>query len=591
MRGAAASAPPAPAGRAHARSIRACANAKQITYDDGARRQLMAGIDKVVDAVASTIGPRGRNVVIEQDYGVPLVINDGVSIARAIDLEDPVENAGAQLVKEVAGRTNDSAGDGTTTASVLARAMARAGVKAVSSGANPILVKKGIYATCDMVIDKLKGLARPVSGREDILNVAAISAGNDLEVGGMIADALDRVGADGVLSIETSSSFETVVEVQEGMEIDRGFISPQFMTNQERSLCEYENARVLVTDQKIEAVADLIPVLEACTKAGVPLLIVAEDVTGDALATLVVNKVRGIVQACAIKAPGFGERRKALLQDIAIVTGAEFIAKDLAMNLADVELDQLGTCRRVTVAQSATILLADAASRDDIEARVAQLKKELSQTDSVYDTEKLSERIARLAGGVAVIKVGGFTEAEVEDRKLRVEDAKNATFAAVEEGIVSGGGAAHLHLSEFVTKEWKATLESDEERIGADIVAEALRAPQRQIAENSGFEGDVVVEAVLGTPFEHGWNAMTGEYGDLIAAGVIDPAKVTRSGIQNAASVAGIMLTTEAVIVEAAEEDEQSLLLDTLLGKNKKKTGGTLEGGLTRDGMPQGMSI
>jgi len=474
---------------------------------------------------------------------------------------------------------------------VLARAMARAGVKAVSSGANPILVKKGIYATCDMVIDKLKGLARPVSGREDILNVAAISAGNDLEVGGMIADALDRVGADGVLSIETSSSFETVVEVQEGMEIDRGFISPQFMTNQERSLCEYENARVLVTDQKIEAVADLIPVLEACTKAGVPLLIVAEDVTGDALATLVVNKVRGIVQACAIKAPGFGERRKALLQDIAIVTGAEFIAKDLAMNLADVELDQLGTCRRVTVAQSATILLADAASRDDIEARVAQLKKELSQTDSVYDTEKLSERIARLAGGVAVIKVGGFTEAEVEDRKLRVEDAKNATFAAVEEGIVSGGGAAHLHLSEFVTKEWKATLESDEERIGADIVAEALRAPQRQIAENSGFEGDVVVEAVLGTPFEHGWNAMTGEYGDLIAAGVIDPAKVTRSGIQNAASVAGIMLTTEAVIVEAAEEDEQSLLLDTLLGKNKKKTGGTLEGGLTRDGMPQGMSI
>ena len=559
---------------------------KTIYFDDESRMRLLRGIDQVVDAVAATIGPRGRQVVLEQAYGVPQVINDGVSIARAIDLEDPVENAGAQLVKEVAGRTNDAAGDGTTTASVLARAMTRAGIKAVSSGANAMVVKKGIDKACSHVVAELAKQARPVKGREDIKNVATISAGNDESVGEMIADALDKVGADGVLSIETSSSFETTIEVQEGMEIDRGYISPQFMTNTERSLCVFDNCRVLVTDQKIESVADLVPVLEATTKANVPLLIIAEDVTGDALATLVVNKIRGIINVCAIKAPGFGERRKALLQDIAIVTGAEFIAKDLAMPLNATTMDQLGTARKAVIAQGLTTLIADQATRDEIEMRVAQLKKELSETDSLYDTEKLSERIAKLAGGVAVIKVGGFTEAEVEDKKLRVEDAKNATFAAVEEGIVPGGGAAHLHLSESLDT-LIPTL-SPEEKLGAEIVREALYAPCKQIADNAGVDGDVVVEKLLGQTFNMGYNAMTDVYEDLLEAGVIDPAKVTRSGIMNACSIAGILLTTQAVMVAADPEEEEEKVE---MAKKTRKARRKENLGFTKSGMPAGMTI
>ena len=547
------------------------ADAKDIVFDNDSRRKMQKGINKVADAVAITLGPRGRNVVLEQDYGVPQVINDGVSIARAIELADPVENAGAQLIKEVAGRTNDAAGDGTTTATVLAREMIHFGLQAVTSGANPISIKKGIDKTTAFLMEKLLENSRPVKGSNDILAVASISAGNDEEIGRMIADALDKVGADGVLAIESGQGLETTVDVQEGMEIDRGDISPQFVTNNERLLTEFDNCLVLITDQKIEQVKDLVPVLEQVTRANKPLLIIAEDVSGEALATLVVNKLRGIVSVCAIKAPGFGERRKSLLQDIAIVTGAEFIAKDLGMKVEETSLDMLGTARKATIANTTCTLIADAANKDEISARIRQIKKELAETDSVYDTEKLSERIAKLAGGVAVIKVGAATETELEDRKLRIEDAKNATFAAVEEGIVPGGGTALLHLSEFVPA-FKETLTHPEEILGADIVMKALRAPCRRIAENSGVEGEVIVQKVLGQPFEVGYNAMYDRVENLIESGVLDPTKVTRSGLSNAASIAGIMLTTQAVMTEKPE--------------NRGKAPGGMAGG-----MPAGMTM
>lgn len=548
-------------------------DAKDLVFDVESRRRLQDGINKVVDAVGATLGPRGRNVVLEQSYGMPQVINDGVTIARGIELEDPLENAGAQLVKEVAGRTNDAAGDGTTTAAVLAREMIHYGLQAVTAGANPISIKKGIDKTVEFLAAKLRENAKPVQGREDIRNVASISAGNDDTIGEMVAEALDKVGADGVLSIETSNTTETSVEVQEGMEIDRGYISPQFITNSERMVCEFENAKVLVTDLKIENARTLIGILEQVMKLNQQILLIAEDVTGEALATLVVNKMRGVVNVCAIKAPGFGERRKSLLQDVAIVTGAEFIAKDLGMTVEDATVEQLGTARKVTVKNNTCTVIADAASREEIDLRLAQLKKELAETDSTYDTEKLSERIAKLSGGVAVIKVGAATEAELEDRKLRVEDAKNATFAAVEDGIVPGGGAAHLHLSELVPG-FRETLDDEEERQGADIVMKALSAPLRQLAENAGHEGEVVVDKVYGKPFEFGFDAMTDEYKNLMEAGIIDPAKVTLSGLTNAAGIAGIMLTTQAVLVEKKTAKQE-----------------VPPGGMGPGGMPAGMTI
>ena len=520
----------------------------------------------------------GRNVVLEQSYGVPQVINDGVSIARAIELEDPVENAGAQLIKEVAGRTNDAAGDGTTTASVLAREMIHFGLQVVTAGANPVSVKKGIDKTCEFLVGKLRALAKPVQGSADIRSVASISAGNDAAIGDLIAQALETVGADGVLTIESSNGLETTVEVQEGMQIDRGYASPQFVTNPEKLLVEFDNPRILITDHKIESIKEILPLLEQVTRVNQPLLIIAEDVTGEALATLVVNKLRGIVSVCAVKAPGFGERRKSLLQDIAIVTGAEYVAKDLGMKVETTTLDQLGVARKVTCANVWTTIIADSANKEEIDLRVAQIKKELAETDSIYDTEKLSERVAKLAGGVAVIKVGAATETELEDRKLRVEDAKNATFAAVEEGIVPGGGAALLHLAELVP-EFRASLTDPEEKLGADIVMKALKAPARLIAANAGVEGDVIVEKLAGTAFEMGYNAMTGKVEDLIAAGVLDPAKVTRSGLTNACGIAGIMLTTQAVMVE----------------KVKPRGGGGGGGGgnpgYSPSGMPAGMTI
>jgi chaperonin GroL len=531
--------------------------AKEIAFDQHSRRALQAGIDKLADAVGLTLGPRGRNVVLDE-FGTPKVVNDGVTIARAIELPDAMENAGAALIREVASKTNDSAGDGTTTASVLAREIIKLGLLSVTSGANPVSVKKGIDKTVIALIEELEKRSRPIKGRDDIKAIATISAGNDDIIGSMVADAIDKVGPDGVLSIESSSSFETTVDVEEGMEIDRGYISPQFVTNPEKLIVEFENARVLVTDQKITAIKDIIPLLEKTTQLRAPLLIIAEDVTGEALATLVVNKLRGIINVAAIKAPGFGERRKALLQDIAIMTGAEYQASDLSLLIENTSVEQLGIARKVTVTKDSTTIIADAASKDEIQARIAQIKKELAETDSVYDSEKLAERIAKLSGGVAVIKVGAATETELEDRKLRIEDAKNATFAAIEEGIVPGGGAALVHLSACVPA-IKDKLDDAEEKIGADIVMKALVAPASLIAQNAGIEGEVVVEKVKSSEWEIGYNAMTDTYENLVEAGVIDPAKVTRCALQNAASVAGMVLTTQAIVVEKAKSKSSAV--------------------------------
>ncbi|XP_031100536.1 ruBisCO large subunit-binding protein subunit alpha-like [Ipomoea triloba] len=524
------------------------ANAKDIAFDQKSRAALQAGIDKLADAVGLTLGPRGRNVVLDE-FGTPKVVNDGVTIARAIELADAMENAGAALIREVASKTNDSAGDGTTTASVLAREMIKLGLLSVTSGANPVSIKRGIDKTVLGLVDELENKARPVKGRDDIKAIASISAGNDEDIGTMIADAIDKVGPDGVLSIESSSSFETTVHVEEGMEIDRGYISPQFVTNPEKLIVEFENARVLVTDQKISAIKDIIPLLEKTTQLRAPLLIIAEDVTGEALATLVVNKLRGILNVAAIKAPGFGERRKALLQDIAIVTGAEYQASDLGLLVENTQVEALGIARKVTIKKDSTTIIADAASKDEIQSRIAQLKKELNETDSIYDSQKLAERIAKLSGGVAVINVGAATETELEDRKLRIEDAKNATFAAIEEGIVPGGGAALVHLSTHVPV-IKDKLEDADEKLGADIVQKALLAPASLIAQNAGVEGEVVVEKLKDSEWEIGYNAMTDTYENLVEAGVIDPAKVTRCALQNSASVAGMVLTTQAIVVE-----------------------------------------
>lgn len=524
------------------------AAAKEIAFDQSSRAALQAGIDKLADAVGLTLGPRGRNVVLDE-FGSPKVVNDGVTIARAIELADAMENAGAALIREVASKTNDSAGDGTTTASILAREIIKLGLLTVTSGANPVSIKKGIDKTVHELVEELEKKARPVKGSDDIKAIASISAGNDELIGSMIADAIDKVGPDGVLSIESSSSFETTVDVEEGMEIDRGYISPQFVTNPEKLIAEFENARVLVTDQKISAIKDIIPLLEKTTQLRAPLLIVAEDVTGEALATLVVNKLRGILNVAAIKAPGFGERRKALLQDIAILTGAEFQASDLGLLIENTTVEQLGMARKVTISKDSSTIIADAATKDEIQARIAQIKKELAETDSVYDSEKLAERIAKLSGGVAVIKVGAATETELEDRKLRIEDAKNATFAAIEEGIVPGGGAAFVHLTAYVPA-IRDKLDDADERLGADIVQKALVAPASLIAQNAGIEGEVVVEKVKASEWEIGYNAMTDKYENLVEAGVIDPAKVTRCALQNAASVAGMVLTTQAIVVE-----------------------------------------
>lgn len=527
--------------------------AKLVAFDEESRRALERGVNALADAVRITLGPKGRNVVLEKKYGAPQIVNDGVTIAKEIELEDPLEQTGAQLIREVAAKTKDIAGDGTTTATVLAQAMIREGLKNVAAGSNPVSLRRGMEKTIVRLAQEIQAIAKPVTG-EVIAQVATVSAGSDEEVGAMIAEAMDRVGRDGVITVEESKSLTTELEVVEGMQIDRGYISPYFVTDNERMIADYENARILITDKKISSIQDLVPVLEKIARAGQPLLIIAEDVDGEALAALVVNKMRGVLNAAAIKAPSFGDRRKAMLQDIAVVTGGQLISEDIGLSLDTATLEMLGTARKVTLTKDTTTIVAEVSDRNkaDIDKRVAQIRQELERTDSDYDKEKLQERLAKLAGGVAVIKVGAATETELKDRKLRIEDALNATKAAVEEGIIPGGGATLIHLAKKV-QEVKAQLNS-EEQIGADIIAKALEAPLRQIADNAGLEGSVIVEKVRDMDDNIGYNVLTDQFEDMIASGIVDPAKVVRSALQDAASVASMVLTTEAVIAEIPEK-------------------------------------
>lgn len=530
------------------------AGPKSIYFGRDCRESLQAGIDKLADAVSVTLGPRGRNVVLS-DSKTLKVVNDGVTIARAIELSDAIENAGAMLIQEVASKMNDLAGDGTTTAVILARAMIKFGLLAVSFGANPVSLRRGMDKTVKELVKVLKKKSLPVKGGEDIKAVASISAGNDEFIGNLIAEAISKIGPDGVISVESSSSSETSVIIEEGMKIDKGYMSPQFITNQDKSLVEFDNAKVLVTDQKISSVKEIVPLLEKTTQLSVPLLIFAEDISMQVLETLVVNKMQGVLNVAVVKCPGFGDGKKALLQDIALMTGADFLSGDLGMTLVGATSDQLGIARKVTITGNSTTIVADPSTKAEIQVRIMQIKKDLAETDSSYMSRKLSERIAKLSGGVAVIKVGAHTEMELEDRKLRIEDAKNATFAAMDEGIVPGGGAAYIHLSEQINI-IKDSMEDLDERIGVDIVAKALLTPSKVIANNAGVDGEVVVEKTRTCDWQIGYNAMSGRYEDLINAGVVDPCRVSRCALQNAVSVAGIVLTTQAIMVEKTKQPE-----------------------------------
>ncbi|XP_010260610.1 PREDICTED: ruBisCO large subunit-binding protein subunit alpha isoform X1 [Nelumbo nucifera] len=530
------------------------AGPKRISFGKDCREALQAGIDKLADAVSVTLGPKGLNVVLDEP-GTLKVVNDGVTVAQAIELSDPIENAGAMLIQEVARKTNDSAGDGTTTAIILAREMIKSGLLAVASGANPVSLKRGMDKTVKELVKILKNKCIPVKKREDIKAVASISSGNDDFIGNLIADAIDKIGPDGVISIESSSSCETTLIVEEGMKIDKGYMSPLFITNQDKSIVEFENAKVLVTDQKISTIKELVPLLEKTTQLSVPLLIIAEDISRQVLETLILNKTRGIINVAVIKCPGFGEGKKALLQDIALLTGADFLAGDLGLTLEGATSDQLGIALKVTITSNSTTIVADPTTKAEIQARIAQIKKDLAETDSTYQSRKLSERIAKLSSGVAVIKVGAHTETELEDRKLRIEDAKHATFAAMDEGIAPGGGATYVHLSKQIPI-IKDLMEDPEEQIGADIIGKALLVPAFAIANNAGVEGSVVIEKLQSCGWRIGYNAMTDKYEDLIDAGVVDPCRVHRCALQNAASVAGVVLLTQAVLVEKIKKPE-----------------------------------
>jgi chaperonin GroEL len=526
--------------------------AKQLKFHEDARRKLEQGVNKLADAVKVTLGPKGRNVVLEKKWGSPTITNDGVTIAREIELEDAYENMGAQLAKEVATKTNDVAGDGTTTATVLAQAMVREGMRNVAAGANPMLLKRGIEAAVERVVEQIGQAARDIETQEEIANVATISANNDPEIGAQIAEAMDKVGKDGVITVEESQTFGLELEFVEGMQFDKGYISPYFVTDTERMEAVFDEPYILIVNQKISAVHDLLPLLEKVMQAGRPLLIIAEDVEGEALATLVVNKIRGTFQSAAVKAPGFGDRRKAMLQDIAILTGAQVISEEVGLKLDSVTLDLLGRARKVTITKDNTTVVEGAGAEDDIKGRIAQIKAEIEKTDSDWDREKLQERLAKLSGGVAVIKVGAATEVELKEKKHRIEDALSATRAAVEEGIIAGGGTALLQASTALDK---LELEGDY-ATGANIVRTSLSEPLRWIANNAGLEGSVIVEKVRTLGAGEGLNALTGEYGDMIKFGVVDPAKVARSALQNAASIAGLLLTTETLIADKPEPKE-----------------------------------
>ncbi|MFN3360999.1 MAG: chaperonin GroEL [Pseudanabaenaceae cyanobacterium] len=525
--------------------------AKQVIYKEEARRALERGIDALAEAVAITLGPKGRNVVLEKKFGAPQIINDGVTIAKEIELEDHIENTGVSLIRQAASKTNDTAGDGTTTATVLAQAMIKEGLRNVAAGANPILLKRGIDKATEYLCDRIKELSRQVEGSTGIAQVASISAGNDEAVGKMIAEAMAKVGKEGVITLEEGKSITTEVEVTEGMRFDRGYISPYFVTDSERMEAVLEDPYILITDKKITLIQDLVPILEQVARAGKPLMIIAEDIEKEALATLVVNKLRGVLSVAAAKAPGFGDRRKAMLQDIAILTGGQMISEDVGMKLEAVKLDMLGRARRVTVTKEHTTIVAEGHEKE-VKARCEQIRKELEETDSTYDKEKLQERLAKLSGGVAVIKVGAATETELKDRKLRLEDAINATKAALEEGIVPGGGAALIHAAKGM-EEWAKKNLSGEELTGAMIVLRAISAPALRIAYNAGQNGDVIVERLKEKDYPIGYNAITEEFVDMFAAGIVDPAKVTRSALQNAASIASMVLTTECIVVDKPE--------------------------------------
>ena len=524
---------------------------KLLKFDDEARRGLEAGVDKLADAVKVTLGPKGRNVVIGKKFGAPTITNDGVSIAREIELEDPFENMGAQLVKEVATKTNDVAGDGTTTATVLAQALIKEGLRNVAAGANPSGLKRGIEKAVKAAVESIHAQSTPVDGKNQIAQVATISAA-DSAIGEVIAEAIDKVGKDGTVTVEESNTFGIDLELTEGMQFDKGYLSPYFVTDAERQEAVLEDPYILFTSGKISAVHDLVPVLEKVMQAGRPLLIIAEDVEGEALATLVVNKIRGLFTSVAVKAPGFGDRRKAMLQDMAVLTGGTVISEEIGLKLDTATVDLLGRARRVVVTKDATTIIDGGGTEEDVKGRVAQIKREIDDTDSDWDREKLQERLAKLAGGVAVVKVGAATEVELKEKKHRIEDALSATRAAVDEGIVAGGGTALVRARKDVDAV-VATLNGDE-ATGARIVATALEAPLRHIAANAGFEGAVKVREVADASGSFGLNAATGELVDLVAAGVIDPAKVTRSALQNAASIAALLLTTEAIVADKPEE-------------------------------------
>ena len=528
--------------------------AKRIIYNENDRRALEKGIDILCEAVAVTLGPKGRNVVLEKKFGAPQIINDGVTIAKEIELEDHIENTGVALIRQAASKTNDAAGDGTTTATVLAHAMVKAGLRNVAAGANAITLKKGIDKASDFLVSKIKEMAKPIADSNAIAQVGTISAGNDEEVGKMIADAMDKVGKEGVISLEEGKSMETELEVTEGMRFDKGYISPYFATDTERMEAVLDEPYILLTDKKIGLVQDLVPVLEQIARTGKPLLIIAEDIEKEALATLVVNRLRGVLNVAAVKAPGFGDRRKAMLEDMAVLTNGQLITEDAGLKLENAKLEMLGTARRITINKDTTTIVAEG-NEAAVGARCEQIKKQMDETDSTYDKEKLQERLAKLAGGVAVVKVGAATETEMKDKKLRLEDAINATKAAVEEGIVPGGGTTLAHLAPAL-EQWAASSLSGEELIGANIVAAALTAPLMRIAENAGANGAVVAENVKARAGAEGFNAASGEYVDMLAAGIVDPAKVTRSGLQNAASIAGMVLTTECIVADLPEKKE-----------------------------------
>jgi chaperonin GroEL len=529
---------------------------KQIAFDSEARRGLEAGMNKLADAVRVTLGPKGRNVVLEKKWGAPTITNDGVSIAKEIELEDPYEKIGAELVKEVAKKTDDVAGDGTTTATVLAWSMVREGLRNVAAGANPMSLKKGIEAAVAAAVDSIKGLAVDVDSKDQIAQVASISAA-DTEIGQMISDAIDKVGKDGVITVEESQTFGMEMDLVEGMRFDKGYISPYFVTDPERMEASLDDPYLLLVSSKISSVRDLVPALEKVMQSGRPLVIIAEDVEGEALATLVVNKIRGTFKSAAVKAPGFGERRKAMLQDMAILTGGQVISEEVGLKLENVTLDLLGTAKRIVITKDETTIVEGAGSSDDIKGRINQIKAEIENTDSDYDREKLQERLAKLTGGVAVLKVGAATEVELKEKKHRIEDAVSTTKAAIEEGVVPGGGVALLRSQAAVTAVAEGL--TGDEATGARIVAKSLEAPIKQIAENAGLEGGVVVEKVRSLSGAEGLNAATGVYEDLVKLGVIDAAKVTRSALQNAASIAALFLTTEAVVADKPEKDAPAM--------------------------------